>query len=409
MQARLTALAAPLRHREFRLLWLAQLASDLGDWIGRVALSIVVFERTGSAFTTALVTTVSVLPYIGLGPYLTARFSRYHRRSVLVGSDLARALLFALIALPFGVNALLALAFVAGCLTPPFQATRSAAVPTVLPRKTFGDGVALMTITAEAALLLGYAAGGGLVAVLGAQPALLANSASFLLSALFLSRLHLTDEDDRRTDRAVTVRSGIRTVLDDPFVRRYIWTYTIVGGCAVIPETLAPALIQGELGEGPTLVGLLSAAVCASIILTALVAPRSGSDTALLRSASLLALLGCGLGAGLFALELGVPGVVLPFLAVGIALTSRVPGTQVVGTRVDDIQRANVYSVALACIAAGQAFIPLGAGAVAQSIGVQHASAWFLLAATLVSAVTFLRPPRGEPSPSVRSGATTPP
>src|SRR3954463_6122075 len=104
MRARLKALASPLGHREFRLLWLAQLSSDLGDWIGRVALSIVVFVRTGSAFTTALVTTGSVLPYIGLGPYLTARFSRYHRRSVLVASDLARALLFALIALPFGVT-----------------------------------------------------------------------------------------------------------------------------------------------------------------------------------------------------------------------------------------------------------------------------------------------------------------
>jgi hypothetical protein len=90
-------------------------------------------------------------------------------------------------------------------------------------------------------------------------------------------------------------------------------------------------------------------------------------------------------------------------------LTSRVPGTQVVGTRIDDLQRANVYSVSYACIAAGQAFIPLGAGALAQSIGVQHASAWFLLAAAVLSALTFLRPPRREPSHAIRSSATTTP
>src|SRR4051812_14869789 len=109
MTNRLRALRRPLQHREFRLLWMAQVGSDLGDWIGRVALSILVFERTGSAVTTALVTTVSVLPYVGLGPVLTAKLSRFHRRSVLVGSDLGRAALFALLAVPFPIPVLLVL------------------------------------------------------------------------------------------------------------------------------------------------------------------------------------------------------------------------------------------------------------------------------------------------------------
>jgi predicted MFS family arabinose efflux permease len=173
MQRRLKVLTAPLRHREFRLLWLSQLGSDLGDWIGRVALAILIFERTGSAFSTALVTTVSVLPYVGLGPFLTARLSRFHRRSVLVGSDLGRGLLFALLALDLPVPLLLAITFIAGCLTPPFEAMRSAAVPNTVPADEFGDANALMTMTLEAALLVGYATGGGLVAVLGVTPALL--------------------------------------------------------------------------------------------------------------------------------------------------------------------------------------------------------------------------------------------
>ncbi|MEY2456133.1 MAG: hypothetical protein QOK06_1227, partial [Acidimicrobiaceae bacterium] len=91
MRRRVKALQAPLEHRDFALLWLSLLSSNLGDWIGRVALSILVFDRTGSAFSTAMVMTVSVLPFVGLGPYLTAKASRYHRRSVLVGSDLGRA------------------------------------------------------------------------------------------------------------------------------------------------------------------------------------------------------------------------------------------------------------------------------------------------------------------------------
>jgi predicted MFS family arabinose efflux permease len=402
------ALAAPLVHREFRLLWLAQLGSDLGDWIGRVALSILIFERTGSAFTTALVTTVSVLPYVGLGPFLTARLSRFHRRSVLVGSDLGRAVLFALLAVSLPIPVLLVITFLAGCLSPPFEAVRSAAVPTTVPPEDFGDANALMTLTLEAALLLGYAAGGGLVAIVGVRPALLVNAASFLLSALLLTRLHLPGEDARRAHEQVTVRSGVRAVLNDPFVRRFVWTYSIAGGCALIPEALGPVLVEGELGRGPALVGLLAAAVPLSVIFTTIIVPRRGTDTVLLRSAATMSLIGCGTAAAVFAFKPDLPFIFLPFLAVGVTFTSRIPGTQVVGVRLDDHLRANAYAVISACIAAGQAVVPLGAGLLARSIGVRHAAAWCLLGAALISAYAAIFPPRRAPSHAVPVGVRTP-
>ena len=401
MRRRLTTLAVPLAHREFRLLWLAQLGSDLGDWIGRVALSILIFERTGSAVTTALVTTVSVLPYIGLGPILTSKLSRFHRRSVLVGSDLGRAVLFALLAVSLPVPVLLVITFLAGCLSPPFEAVRSAAVPTTVPAEQFGDANALMTMTVEAALLLGYAAGGGLVAVVGVRPALLVNATSFLISAMLLTRLQLHGEEARRSIAPPTLRSGILAVLDDAFVRRFVLVYTIAGGCALIPEALGPVLVEGELGHGPALVGLLAASVPLSVIVTTLFVPRHGSDTALLRSAAAMSAVGCGTAAVLFAAKPDLPYIFLPYLAVGVTFTSRIPGTQVVGLRLDDHVRANAYAVISACIAAGQAVIPLCAGLLARSIGVRSAAGLFLIGAALLSGCGALFPPRRAASHSV--------
>jgi MFS family permease len=198
-------------------------------------------------------------------------------------------------------------------------------------------------------------------------------------------------------------------VLDDELVRRFVWTYMIAGGCALIPEALAPALVQGELGRGPALVGLLAAVVPVAVIFTTVAIPRHGDDEALLRSAGMLSAVGCGLAAVVFALKPDMPYVVLPFLAVGITFTSRVPGTQMVALRLDDRVRANAYAVISACMAGGMAVIPLVAGLFVQYIGVRHTAAVFLFGAAMVSVYAVLFPPARAPLPVIEPGATRQP
>ena len=77
MRKRFTDLFAPLRFRDFRLLWGAEVFSQLGDWAGRLSLSVIVAEQTHSTLLTALVTTASVLPYIGIGQVLATYANRF--------------------------------------------------------------------------------------------------------------------------------------------------------------------------------------------------------------------------------------------------------------------------------------------------------------------------------------------
>src|SRR5581483_5168505 len=93
-------LIRPLADRNIRLLWGAQLTSELGDWSARIALAILVYSRTHSALATGLVTTASVLPYALLGTVLAAMADRHPRRTVMVMADVVRAVLYGLIALP---------------------------------------------------------------------------------------------------------------------------------------------------------------------------------------------------------------------------------------------------------------------------------------------------------------------
>ena len=72
MSAETGTLFRALEHRDFRLLWSAQILSELGDWAARVALAVLVHNRTGSKVLTAAVTGVGLLPWIGLGQALAA-------------------------------------------------------------------------------------------------------------------------------------------------------------------------------------------------------------------------------------------------------------------------------------------------------------------------------------------------
>ena len=100
LRQRATALLAPLRIRHFRRLWLADMVSLLGDWAGRLALAVLVLERTGSPAWAAAVTAVSLAGFVGIGQVLATLADRHGRVAVMLAADFARAALFAAMLLP---------------------------------------------------------------------------------------------------------------------------------------------------------------------------------------------------------------------------------------------------------------------------------------------------------------------
>src|SRR4051794_20739301 len=136
-----------MRFRDFRLLWGAEVFSQLGDWAGRLALSVTVAERTHSTLLTALVTTASVVPYIGIGQVLATYANRFPRVRTIIVADIGRALLFGLLVIDMPIALILVLAFLAGCLTVPFEAARNSLTPFTVPREHYGDAIAVVSIT----------------------------------------------------------------------------------------------------------------------------------------------------------------------------------------------------------------------------------------------------------------------
>ena len=85
---------------EFRALWLAQVLSVAGDQLARVALTLLVFDRTGSPLLAAITFEASIVPAFVGAITLSGLADRWPRRGVMIACDLGRALFVLVMALP---------------------------------------------------------------------------------------------------------------------------------------------------------------------------------------------------------------------------------------------------------------------------------------------------------------------
>src|SRR6187551_3167222 len=105
--------------KEYVHLFTANVLSQLGDQLAKVALTFLVFDRTGSPALSAAAFAVSFVPWVVGGPLLSAYADRIPRRTVTIACDVIRAVLVASLAIPgVPVGALIGILFVANIFSP---------------------------------------------------------------------------------------------------------------------------------------------------------------------------------------------------------------------------------------------------------------------------------------------------
>ncbi|GGZ12433.1 MFS transporter [Streptomyces nitrosporeus] len=271
-----------IRLGEFRTLWTAYVQSVLGDQLARVALSLLVFERTESAGWTAATYALTTLPALLSGVLLTGLADRFPRRTVMIGCDLVRAVLVGLMALPGTPLPLLAgLLVLAQLAEAPFGAAQGALLPTVLGKR-YERGQRAMLITHQAGQLAGFAGGGVVVVWLGSHASLGLNALTFLLSAVLIRLGVKARPVEGGTAGQKRVRTQIGSAVALIWSDRRLRSLVALGwlaGFIVLPEGLAAPFAE-EAGGGPASVGLLLAAHPAGMVLGAALLGRTGVQDA---------------------------------------------------------------------------------------------------------------------------------
>jgi MFS family permease len=292
---------APLSIAGFRYLFASTLASSVGTLLAAVALAIDVKQRTNSGLWVGAVLVVDFAPTILVGLTLGPLLDRLERRKLMIVSDLLRAAVFA--ALPFATNAatIVVLALVAGLGTGFFRPAVYAGVPNLVPDALLEEANALLQGVENAAWAVGPLLGGVVTAASGPHAAYWIDAASFLVSAVFVSRI---SAGLLQSTLALTrghwsdLKDGFTVVLHSRPMLAVLagWGVAGIGNGAVnVSEVF---LAQNTLHGGDFGYGLLYAALGAGLV--------GGS----LLSSSLVQRLGIGrtygLALGLMALGFGV-------------------------------------------------------------------------------------------------------
>ena len=405
MRHRFRALAVTLDNPACRSLFSSQLISGLGDWAGRLALAVVIFDRSDSAVLAAAVTVVSLVPWLGPGQFLATLADRYGRIRVMLTADVARAALFLAMALITNVPVLLALAFLAGLCIPPFEGARSSAIVELTDDETYPSAIAVHAMVNQAEILLGYALGGVVIAIAGAQPALAINAATFMISALIVVRLAGSAASEINADADhgwAGVRAGMRPWRRDVICRRALLLYIGTSMCSVLPEALVvPFADEVDVPAGA--IGVVAALIGIGSFVGALFAPSTGSPEQLLRSTAWRGLVASLAAGAVFASSSLLVTVAVAYALTGLVDAIAVPTNQVVGQRLPTTGRAAALTVAMGAQNVAHVVVIAGAGALAQATSARGTLAAAMGVSGLVciwAAITPIRSRDPWPPPS---------
>lgn len=223
-----------LRNADFVRLWIAETISQFGTQVSLLALplvAVVLLEAT--PFEVALLGTIEFLPFILFSLPAGAWVDRLPRRPILIIGDVGRAVALATIPVAFALDALTiwqlyAVGFVVGLLTVFFDVAYQSYLPSLVERDQLIDGNGKLEVSRTLAQTAGPAAGGGLIALVTAPIAILVDSISFGLSALFLFLIRrreptpARDVDEHGRPRGSLrreVAEGLRYVLGNEYLR----------------------------------------------------------------------------------------------------------------------------------------------------------------------------------------------
>lgn len=239
----------------FRVLAGSFLITMLGGSVASLAMTVLVYRETRSAFWSAATFTLMFVPYLFAGTALSALTDRWPPRRLLVGCDLTTAAIMAVMALPVTPVAVrMGLLVVVGLIAPISAGTRSALVAEVLPPKAYVPGRAVMRMISQGAQIVGAAVSGILLVAVSPAGVLAIDAASYVASAtlVFVGLRHRRDLGRARREAAATRRPGLfgdsldgaRQVLALPALRRALLIGWTVPFFAVAPEALAAPYVE---------------------------------------------------------------------------------------------------------------------------------------------------------------------
>src|SRR4051794_6117198 len=219
-------------HRDFLKLWGGQAVSRLGSQVSLLALPLIAITvLKATTFEVGLLSAAEFAPFILVGLPAGVVVDRLAKRPLLIMADVGRLLALGSVPIAYELGALTIaqlyiVAFVSGVLTVFFDVAYQSYLPVLVTRAELVEGNAKLSVSDSAATVIGPSVAGALIDLAGAALAVIADAATFALSAVALVLVRTrepADDDDRDAPARPGMRSeiaeGMGYVLRHPLLR----------------------------------------------------------------------------------------------------------------------------------------------------------------------------------------------
>jgi hypothetical protein len=389
-----------LRDRRFRLLWIGQTTSMLGDALVPVALAFAVLDLTHSAADLGLVLAAQVIPNVTLVLAGGVVADRLPRQVVMLGSDVVRGVAQAALAVlvlsgAARLSQLVVLAAVYGAAEAFFQPASTGLVPATVPAERLQQANALLGLSRSATFIIGPALAGAIVGLYGPGVVFVADAGTFAVSVASLARLRLPRPPAAERRGFITdFVGGWQEIRSRTWLWVMIaWASTFMFFVAAPMQVLGPLIAKQSLGGAPAW-GTIAAAGGIGSVVGGIVALRWRPGRPLFAASS--AVLVTALPAAFLAMKAPVALIAGGRLLAGASLGFF--GAVWMTTLQQQIPPEAISRVSAYDWMGSQVFLPLGllaVGPIQEAIGASTtlwaSAAWAVLSTTLLLAVRSLR------------------
>lgn len=272
-----------LFNRNFLLLWLGQTVSQLGNGAGVIGLLWWVQTTTGSALALGTLAMIQTITSVALGPVAGAMVDRLNRKMIIVITDIIRGVNYCVLAwLAHTGQLTLSTVYVFAALNAVcgqlFNPAISSSIPLIVHDTRLEQANSLNQVSVSLVNIVGYAAGGVLVAIFGVPMLLFIDGVSFLLSAfseMFITIPSVRKESKKLTARVVSadIRDGFNYIRQNSVLFRVMMVAMVLNVFSAPIFILLPKFVGEQLQAGSQVFGyLLSAQMAGALVATTLMA-----------------------------------------------------------------------------------------------------------------------------------------
>ncbi len=266
--------------KDFLILWSTQSISQLGSSITGFALSLWLYEKTGSSLSTAALTICSYTPYVLMSIFAGALTDRFNKKKIMLGCDVFAAICTVIVFVLFNTNRLMVwhlyiLNVVSGLMNTVQQPASEVAMTLIMPEKYYQATSGLRSLSNSLVSILNPLAATALYTFTGLNGVIAADLGSFLTAftaLLFFIRIP-ENKNNRKDSVLVLAREGLMFLKENPLIMALVLFMSGVNLVASAFDATLPGYVLPNPEGGSFVLGIITSCSGIAMVIGSLAVP----------------------------------------------------------------------------------------------------------------------------------------